>query len=213
MLYSSNTEAGDNFGNVVAISGNTVVVAAIVEDSSATGVNGDQDNNSSVDSGAAYVFDTTQVFSINAGLNDAWYNPMTDGQGFFITVFPDLAKVSLAWFTYDTQLPPMDATANLGDPGHRWMTALGPFADNQAVLNITQTSGGIFDTASEIERTEDGTIILTFEDCNSGTVEYDIPSIDQQGTVPIQRIAGDNVVLCQALAQEEYDDQPCDHCQ
>ena len=32
---------------------------------------------------------------LNPGLNDAWYNPETDGQGFFITVFPDLGTVSL----------------------------------------------------------------------------------------------------------------------
>jgi len=59
-------------------------------------------------------------------LNDAWYNPETDGQGFFITVFPDLGFLSLAWFTYDTELPAEDAEANLGDAGHRWITALGP---------------------------------------------------------------------------------------
>lgn len=29
-------------------------------------------------------------FVINAGLNDAWFNPETDGQGFFISVFPGL---------------------------------------------------------------------------------------------------------------------------
>ena len=34
-------------------------------------------------------------FVINSGLNDAWYYPETDGQGFFITVFPDLETVSL----------------------------------------------------------------------------------------------------------------------
>ena len=56
------------------------------------------------------------LFQINAGLNDAWYNPLTDGQGFFITVFPELGKLSLAWFTYDTELPPEDAQAILGDP-------------------------------------------------------------------------------------------------
>jgi hypothetical protein len=71
---------GTNFGSDVAISGNTVVVAAIVEDSNATGVDGDQSNNSSVNSGVAYVFVTNQTFSINAGLNDAWYDPMTDGR-------------------------------------------------------------------------------------------------------------------------------------
>ncbi len=54
-LKASNTGAYDNFGSV-AVSGDTVVVGALYEDSSATGVNGNQADNSSVDSGAAYVF-------------------------------------------------------------------------------------------------------------------------------------------------------------
>ena len=143
----------------------------------------------------------TAPFTMNAGLNDAWFNPDTDGQGFFITVFPDLGVVTLAWFTYDTTLPDSDATANLGDPGHRWMTALGSIDGNQSVMNITTTSGGIFDTATEIQRVDDGTITLSFEDCESGTIDYDITSIAQQGSVPIQRIADDNVALCEALNQ------------
>mgnify|MGYP000271163598 CR=1 FL=1 len=60
------------------------------------------------------------------GDNDAWFDPETDSQGVFITVFPDLGFVSLAWFTYDTEIPAEDAEANLGDAGHRWITALGP---------------------------------------------------------------------------------------
>jgi hypothetical protein len=43
----------------------------------------------------------------------------------------------------------------------------------------------------------DGTIILTFTGCNSGTVEYDIPSIGRSGVVPIQRIVGDNIEQCE----------------
>ena len=154
-----------------------------------------------VDSGHVRVFDLSMfnIFKINAGLNDAWYNPVTSGQGFFVTVFPDIGKVFLSWFTYDTEFPPMNATANLGDPGHRWLTAFGAYADNQAVMNISITSGGIFDSDVDVENVGDGTIILTFEDCNSGTVEYDIPSINRQGTVPIQRIANDNIALCEAL--------------
>ena len=142
-------------------------------------------------------------FQTNSGLNDAWYNPETSGQGFFITVFPDLGYVSLAWFTYDTEPPPLDAVANLGDPGHRWITAIGPILDNQVMMNIEMTSGGLFDTVSEITRTDppgsDGTIMLEFSSCNRGTVSYDIPSINRQGTVPIQRVAGDNIALCEAL--------------
>jgi hypothetical protein len=140
---------------------------------------------------------------INAGMNDAWYNPDTSGQGFFINVFPDLGVVSLAWFTYDTELPPADATANLGDPGHRWLTALGLLDGNQALMYIEMTSGGIFDTPTEVTRTDppgsDGTLLLIFDSCNSGTVEYDIPSINRHGIVPIKRVVDDNIVLCEAL--------------
>lgn len=55
-LKASNAESGDHFGNSVSISGNTIAVAAYQEDSSATGVNGNQSDNSAPDSGAAYAF-------------------------------------------------------------------------------------------------------------------------------------------------------------
>jgi hypothetical protein len=47
---------GDLFGNAVAISGDLVGVGAYWEDSDATGINGDPDNNSASQSGAAYIF-------------------------------------------------------------------------------------------------------------------------------------------------------------
>jgi hypothetical protein len=50
-LKASNTGAGDNFGWSVSISGDTIVVGAWHEDSNATGVNGDQDNDYAPDSG------------------------------------------------------------------------------------------------------------------------------------------------------------------
>jgi alpha-tubulin suppressor-like RCC1 family protein len=55
-LKASNTEAGDNFGVSVAISGDTVVVGAYTEDSAATGINGNQADNSTAFAGAVYVF-------------------------------------------------------------------------------------------------------------------------------------------------------------
>jgi hypothetical protein len=55
-LKASNTGGEDRFGDAVAISGDTVMVGAPLEDSNATGANGDQSNNSAEDSGAAYVF-------------------------------------------------------------------------------------------------------------------------------------------------------------
>jgi hypothetical protein len=55
-LKASNTGPGDEFGWFVAISGDTIVVAAPFEDSNTIGVNGNQSNNNATDSGAVYVF-------------------------------------------------------------------------------------------------------------------------------------------------------------
>jgi hypothetical protein len=55
-LKASNTGIGDGFGAGVAVSGDTGVVGAYSEESSAVGVNGDQADNSVYSAGAAYVF-------------------------------------------------------------------------------------------------------------------------------------------------------------
>jgi hypothetical protein len=55
-LKASNSEPNDLFGSCVAISGDTLVVGAPGEDSMASGINGDQTNNSEENSGAVYVF-------------------------------------------------------------------------------------------------------------------------------------------------------------
>lgn len=55
-LKASNTGAGDVFGDSIAISGDTVVVGARLEDSNAVGVNGNGNNNTAQNAGAAYVF-------------------------------------------------------------------------------------------------------------------------------------------------------------
>jgi hypothetical protein len=57
-VKGSNTDAGDEFGSSVALSGNgrIMVVGAHGEDGAGKGVNGNQADNGSEDSGAAYVF-------------------------------------------------------------------------------------------------------------------------------------------------------------
>jgi hypothetical protein len=100
------------------------------------------------------IAESPPLTEMNAGLNDAWFNPDTSGQGFFVTVFSDLGVVSLAWFTYDTELPLEDIPANLGDPGHRWFTALGTIDGNHSTMSIDITSGGIFDNATFVQHTD-----------------------------------------------------------
>jgi hypothetical protein len=55
-LKASNAEADDRFGISVSISGDTSVVGAYGESSSATGVNDNQNNNGATSAGAACVF-------------------------------------------------------------------------------------------------------------------------------------------------------------
>jgi hypothetical protein len=140
------------------------------------------------------------AFTINPGLNDAWFNPATSGQGFFITVFPDISQMFLAWFTYDTERPDGSVAASLGEPGHRWLTAFGLYDGDTAELEVEITSGGVFDSAVPVPmQTADGTITVEFADCENGLVSYDIPSVNLQGEIPISRIALDNVPSCQEL--------------
>ena len=55
-VKASNTNALDYFGDVVAIDGDLVAVGAPYEQSAATGVNGDESDNTLDSAGAAYVF-------------------------------------------------------------------------------------------------------------------------------------------------------------
>jgi hypothetical protein len=107
--------------------------------------------------------------------------------------------IFLAWFTYDTERPPGDVEAILGEPGHRWLTAFGPYVGNVAALDVELTSGGIFDAAAPVPAQEiDGTISLEFDGCNAATITYDLFSAGVAGEIPIERIALDNVPICEA---------------
>ena len=55
-IKSSNSEKGDQFGFSIALHGDTLAVGAPHEDSEAAGINGDQDNNDFISSGAVYIF-------------------------------------------------------------------------------------------------------------------------------------------------------------
>ena len=58
-LKASNTDAGDQFGGALALDGDgtTLAVGAMAESSKATGIDGDQTDNSATGSGAVYVFE------------------------------------------------------------------------------------------------------------------------------------------------------------
>lgn len=195
-------EAGDqdSTGEQVTLPGSlapgTYFIGGIIDFDDADG-----SNNSNVDSQPITVIESGSGFLINEGLNDAWLNTSTPGQGFFITVFPDIQKMFLAWFTFDTERPPGNISAVLGEPGHRWLTAFGPYEDDTATLAVELSQGGVFNASEPpVTQSADGTIVVKFSGCNSAMVDYDVPSAAVSGQVPIERIALDNVPFCEAQA-------------
>jgi len=139
--------------------------------------------------------------TINAGMSDAWFNSATGGQGFFIIVWEDLKQIFLSWFTYDTVRPDEGIVAQLGEPGHRWLTAQGVFEGDTAVLDVFLTSGGVFDAPDPAAATDPdpiGSMSITWADCSTATLSYDMPGLGLVGNIPLQRIVPDNVPFCEA---------------
>jgi PKD repeat protein len=138
---------------------------------------------------------------INQGMTDAWFDPGTDGQGMLIVVWEDIKFIFLAWFTFDTERPPDDVLAILGEPGHRWLTAQGPYDGDTAVLDVFLSSGGVFDSPEPPVFTDQepyGTITIKWTSCNAGILTYDIPSLGLMGEIAIERIVTVNVPICEA---------------
>jgi len=96
-IKASNTESDvesgsdDQFGGAISLSvdGNTLVVGASREDSGATGINGDQNDNSALNSGAVYVFVRDGELWQQQAYLKASNTDSTDGFGFSVSVSAD----------------------------------------------------------------------------------------------------------------------------
>ena len=144
---------------------------------------------------------------LNAGLNGAWFNPETPGQGILVDVFTERRQLFVAWFTFDLERPSGGTGPMIGDDGHRWLTALGHYAEEDSAisLEIENTRNGVFDSAEPpvIQDAGYGSIELEFSDCLNGTMTYDIPAGPVSGVIPITRIANDHLGLCARLGSPE----------
>jgi len=76
-VKAANAGEGDGFGNSVALAGDTFVVGAESEASAATGINGDQEDNSASSSGAVYVF----TLGNNGWVQEAYVKASNTGAG------------------------------------------------------------------------------------------------------------------------------------
>ncbi len=80
-VKATNTQKFDAFGSAVALSGNELVVGAFQEDSSATGIDGDQEDEGAGEAGAAYRFALEDVAWSDLGGGSGPSAPRLTGSG------------------------------------------------------------------------------------------------------------------------------------
>ena len=108
-LKASQVTAGDNFGISVAVSGDTVVVGAYLEDSSTTGVNSTPDESVS-GAGAAYVFVRSGTTWTQQAYLKASQVTATDTFGISVAVSGDTVVVGA--YLEDSSTTGVDSTPN-----------------------------------------------------------------------------------------------------
>lgn len=143
-------------------------------------------------------------FQINSGLNGAWFNSETTGQGITIEILPESLKAFMAWFTFNTQ-ETTNFTSAVGDEGQRWLTGFGDIdlENNTITMDLVSTSGGVFDDPTNPTNSEPGTIgsvTLGFTDCENATLTYTLIDSELMNTRELVRISPENVALCQTLS-------------
>jgi N-acetylneuraminic acid mutarotase len=138
----------------------------------------------------------TEKVDINAGMDGAWFDPATSGQGYFIDAHPDPEGgnfIFVSWFTYG------NATAS----GQRWLTAQGGFEGSMAEIDVFEHTGGSFDDPEAISTTKVGTMSLDFTDCSNAQLSYSLPADPAEGDVAITRVIPGGKALCEELAGAE----------
>jgi hypothetical protein len=92
-LKASNPDFNDNFGWAVSVSGDTLAVSAYLEDSSATGIDGDQLDDSAGSSGAVYMFTRAGDTWSQSDYVKASNTGATDQFGYALSLEGDLLAV------------------------------------------------------------------------------------------------------------------------
>jgi len=139
---------------------------------------------------------TTQAVDINAGMDGAWFDLNTSGQGFFIDAHPDPEGgnfIFVAWFTYG------EDTAS----GLRWLTAEGGFEGSIAEIDVYEVTGGSFDDPQPISRVNVGTMSIDFTDCNHALLTYSLTDNGAEGDIEVTRVIPEGKALCEELAGAE----------
>ncbi len=128
-----------------------------------------------------------QDFQVQQAHTGAWFNPDESGHGLMLEVFTDDLAL-MWWFTFDSE-------------GNRtWFGGVGNITGDTITIEAYEVSGGAFPPefdANNINQVVWGEIIIRFESCTQGTVNW-TPVLDgyQSGSMPISRLTGIEQLIC-----------------
>ena len=141
-LKASNTDVYAFFGHSVALEGNTLAVGALGEDSGATGVGGNQLDDSAPDSGAVYVFERSGGSWSQAAYLKASNTGSTDQFGWNVTLDGDTLAVGA----------PGEASSATGVGGNQ----LDNSADLSGAVYVFERSGGSWSQTAYLKASNTG---------------------------------------------------------
>lgn len=136
---------------------------------------------------------STQAVDINGGMDGAWFDANTPGQGFLIDAHPNPDGgnfIFVAWFTYG------DDTAS----GQRWLTAQGSFEGSTAAIDVYETTGGSFNDSQSVSTDKVGTMTIDFQDCSNALLSYKLTDEALSNSIAISRTIPGAQALCEELA-------------
>lgn len=124
--------------------------------------------------------------SIDASYTGTWYDPAQAGHGLFVEVLNG-GQLLAWWFTFGP------------DGQQSWFGGAGTIAGNRATIQVVRTLGGRFipnfDPAL-IQNQPFGTLELSFADCASGRVDFDLPQGYGRGSMQLRRLTVVAGVTC-----------------
>ena len=156
--------------------------------------------------GRLTVLGAEEGIPVNLGHAGSWYNPATNGQGFLVEVLVDdegePVTVIVYWFAWDLAQQSAQADSKFAGAEQRWFVAAGPIVDGIAEMDLTLTTGGVFDDPAATETVTVGSLRFIPSTCMEGQFIYDISQNvtvgdNVSGVIDAVRLTPD--VLCEDL--------------
>lgn len=121
--------------------------------------------------------------ALDSGVDGAWFDPVSSGQGLMFSAFPAQDTQFATWFTYDTETAPGDSSRQ------HWFTLQGPLGSaEEATLAIIRTTGGALMSQRTGNSQQVGTARVTRLGCDRMQLDYQFDDSEIAG--PFRRISG-----------------------